>query len=181
MASPTMTRMASLPASSSARRHIPGGQSGWWLEDAAPGQTLVHAHGRTIDDAEHVWLAWVTDNVSDVHGNAHQAASGPFGQPVVLGALTAAIVIGLAEPAVSGPAPAANALPRGWRSIILRAPVVPGDTLHAESRITSVASAGVDGWGRVTRTITGYNQRGEQVVTIDEVDRGVPLRSGQTA
>ena len=66
-----------------------------------PGTVISHSHGRTIDEAEHVWLAWVTDNVSDVHGNTHRAAAGAFGQTLVLGALTVAIVIGLAEPAVS--------------------------------------------------------------------------------
>jgi len=170
------TPMASSTASDSGKRLIAGGQSGWWLEDAVPGGVISHSHGRTIDEAEHVWLAWVTDNVSDVHGNTHRAAAGAFGQTLVLGALTVAIVIGLAEPAVSPAALATKVTPVGWRSIALRAPVMPGDTLRAESRITAVGSPGLHGWGRVTRTIMGYNQRGEQVATIDEVDRGVPSR-----
>jgi acyl dehydratase len=172
------TPMASWPASPRPPRTVPGGQSGWWLEDAVQGRTIEHAHGRTVDAAEHVWLAWVTDNVSDVHGDAHRAAAGEFGQPLVLGALTVAIVIGLAEPALSDPGLVANVVGRGWRSITLRGPVVPGDTLRAVSRITAVGPPDVEGWGRVTRTITGYNQRGEQVATIEEVDRGVPSRSG---
>ena len=170
--------MASSPASPRAGRPIPGSQSGWWLEDAVPGGTIEHAHGRTIDATEHVWLAWVTNNVSDVHGNAHRATAGAFGQPLVLGALTAAIVIGLAEPAVADPGIVANVVPRGWRSITLRGPVVAGDTLRAESHVTAVRPSGTHAWGWVTRTITGYNQRGEQVATIEEVDRGVPSRSG---
>jgi acyl dehydratase len=168
--------MTSSPVSGRAPGAIPGGQSGWWLEDAVPGTTIRHAHGRTIDAAEHVWLAWITDNVSDVHGNAHRAAAGAFGQPVILGALTVAIVIGLAEPATAEPASAALGMVAGWRSISLRAPVVPGDTLHAESRIDAIAPAGAVGWALVSRTIMGYNQRGEQVAIIEETERGVPSR-----
>ena len=169
--------MASSTASSDARREIPGHQSGWWLEDALPGVTIRHAHGRTIDDAEHVWLAWVTHNVSDVHGDVHRAAAGAFGGPVVLGALTVAIVIGLAEPAAAGLTSALRGLPVGWRSIELRGTVVAGDTLRAVSRIQAVATDPDPGWGRVTRTISGYNQRGEEIATIQEVDRHVPSRS----
>ncbi len=62
--------------------------AGWYLEDAVPGTTLLHPHGRTIDEAEHVWLAWVSNNVSDVHGNADAASRTPWGQPIVLGALS---------------------------------------------------------------------------------------------
>jgi len=172
-----MTPMASSSASGRARREIPGARSGWYLDDVAPGTTLRHAHGRTIDDAEHIWLAWITDNASDVHGDAHRASVGAFGQPVVLGALTVAIVIGLAEPAVVDAASAARGMSGGWRSIALRGPVVAGDTLRAESRIDAVRPAADIGWGLVTRTITGYNQRGEQVAIIEEVDRDVPSRS----
>ncbi len=168
--------MASSTASASAGRHVPGAQAGWWLEDAVPGRVIAHAHGRTIDEAEHVWLAWVTDNVSDVHGNAHQAAHGAFGQPVVLGALTVAIVIGLAEPATADAQSVAGSLPAGWRSIVLRGPVVPGDTLRAESRITAATRASGASSGIVSRVITGYNQRHEIVAVIDEVDRVVPAR-----
>lgn len=85
--------------------------AGWFLEDAVPGTTLHHPHGRTLDEAEHVWLAWITDNVSDVHGNADAASRAAWGQPIVLGALTAAIVIGLAHPGAGDPATTGTA---GW-------------------------------------------------------------------
>lgn len=162
--------MASSPASEPLQR-------GWWLEDAVPGVTLRHAGGRTVDEAEHVWLAWITDNVSDVHGNADGASRGAFGRPVVLGALTAAIVIGLASPATGGPATAASASPIRWGSIRLPSPVVAGDTIRAESLIHEASAPdGRTGCGLVHRTITGRNQRGEVVATIEE-ERAVPTRA----
>jgi acyl dehydratase len=154
---------------------------GWWLDDATPGAIIRHPHGRTIDEAEHVWLAWVTHNVSDVHGDRHAAARGPFGEPLVLGALTAAIVIGLAEPAVPDPELAGATLGTGWRTIRLSGPVVAGDTLFALSRIEAVRPAARTGVGLVTRTIEGIDQTGRVVATIEEVDRPVARRRGPRA
>jgi acyl dehydratase len=130
---------------------------------------IDHPGGRTIDQAEHVWLAWISDNASDVHGNADRAARGVFGQPVVLGALTVAIVAGLAAPATGSPTDPASVAPPGWRSIRLGKPVVPGDTLTARSTIHDVRDR------RVRRTIEGRNQRGEVVATIEE-DVAAPAR-----
>lgn len=157
-------------------RVIAGADTGWWFEDAVPGVVIRHAHGRTLDDSEHVWLAWVTHNVSDVHGDRHAAAQGAFGEPLVLGALTAAIVIGLAEPAVPPPSVAAATRATGWRSIRLTGPVVAGDTLVAESRIEVVREGPRADVGLVTRTITGLDQTGRVVAVVDEVDRPVARR-----
>jgi acyl dehydratase len=154
----------------------PGAQRGWWLEDATPGGILRHPGGRTIGEAEHVWLAWVTHNVSDLHGNAQGARRSGWDGPLVLGMLSAAIVIGLAEPAVPPPDLAGLGLSRGWRSIRLAAAVRPGDTLRAESEVTAVRSRPEDASGNVRRTIRGYDQRGTVVAVIEE-DREVPRRS----
>ncbi len=124
-----------------------------------------------------MWLAWVTDNASDVHGNAHRAVLGAFGKPVVLGALTAAIVIGLAEPAAGPAEDLARSMSTGWPSIRLSGTVVPGDTLTAESRFGVVERDPSGRWGGVTRTITGRDQRGRVVVTIEETARMVRARA----
>jgi acyl dehydratase len=154
----------------------PGAQRGWFLEDAIPGTTLRHPGGRTIDEAEHVWLAWITDNVSDVHGNADAASRAAWGQPIVLGALSAAIVIGLAHPGAGDPATTGTAgWSDGWELVKLTATVLPGDTLMAESRIHAVSAEPGAPTGRVRRTIIGRNQRGEPIATIDE-EREVPRR-----
>jgi acyl dehydratase len=157
-------------------RVLAGADTGWWLDDAIPGTVLRHAHGRTIDEAEHVWLAWVTHNLSDVHGDRHAAARGPFGGPLVLGALAVAIVIGLAEPAVPAASLAVATLTPGWRAIRLMGPVRPGDTLQAEARFDAVRPAPPPGLGLVTRTMTGLDQSGRVVVEIEEVDRPVHAR-----
>lgn len=133
----TTTRQASLPTSdqrAGSAGTISGAQRGWWLEDALPGTTIVHPGGRTISEAEHVWLAWVTHNLSDIHGNADAARRTEWGEPLVLGMLTAAIVIGLAEPATGPPETVAEATGSGWDWIRLEHVVTAGDTLRANHR-----------------------------------------------
>jgi acyl dehydratase len=167
-------------ATPSPGRRVSRADTGWWLEDAVPGGVIRHPHGRTLDEAEHVWLAWVTHNVSDVHGDAHTTTAGPFGGPLVLGALTVAIVIGLAEPAAPDPALAGSTMTPGWGAIRLSGPVRPGDTLWAESRISSVRPGASARVGLVTRTINGLDQAGRVVVVVEEIDRPVARRPTAT-
>ena len=153
-----------------------GAQRGWWLEDASPGGVLRHPGGRTISEGEHVWLAWVTHNISDIHGNADAARRSEWGQPLVLGVLTAAIVIGLAEPATGPPGSAAASLQVEWSSITLEGSVVAGDTLRAESYIERVEADAIDS-GRVWRTIVGLVRDGEVVARIRDERRVLRRRS----
>lgn len=142
-------------------------QRGWWLEDAVVGATIAHGGGRTIGAAEHVQLAWLTHNVSDIHGNLDTASRGDWGEPLVLGALTAAIVVGLASPAVGTPETAGRAAQAGWSSIRLVGAVRAGDTLSAESRIESVRGADEAG-AYVRRTVLGRDQLGGVVAVIED-------------
>ncbi|MEA2609237.1 MAG: itaconyl-CoA hydratase, partial [Chloroflexota bacterium] len=112
--------------------------SGWSFDDARPGLTIEHPGGRTIGTDEHAWLAMVTNNASDLHGNVEYARTTEFGQPVVLGALAVAIVVGLGQPVEWPPADAARCQPAGWTRIRLTRAVSPGDTLRAVSTIVSV-------------------------------------------
>lgn len=154
-------------------------QRGWWLEDARPDTIIAHPGGRTIGADEHPRLAWLTDNASDVHGDAHRAARAPFGEPLVLGALTAAVVIGLAEPAVGVADDARRAVAHGWQRIALVATVRAGDTITAASRIARVTPDADRRGGLIERVIEGRNQRGEVVVRVEE-SRWAPSRNAGT-
>lgn len=151
---------------------------GWWFEEAAPGRSMEHPVQRTVGAAEHVWLAWATNNASDLHGNADRAAQGHFGQPVVLGALTAAIVVGLASPAEPPPSQL-DRLVRGWRSIVLGRPVIAGDTLRAVSEVHATRPDADGGGGYVERTVRGFSQRNDVVVTIQETCYAPGRRPGE--
>ena len=169
----TMTLPASLPTSERVTAPTPGVTRGWSFEDVRPGEVIRHPIGRTVGDAEHVWLAWATHNVSDVHGNADAAARGEWGRPLVLGMLTAAIVIGLAEPAPGPPERVARSLGQGWDSIALERPVLPGATIFAESHIEAVETDPDGLVVLVRRTIVGRDQTGAVVVRVGET-RNLP-------
>lgn len=145
--------------------------SRWSFEDAQPGLTIEHPGGRTIGSDEHGWLAMVSNNASDLHVDADYARTTAFGQPVVLGALTIAVVAGLAEPIEWSPADAGLGRSWGWISIRLTGPVFAGDTLRAESVILSGVSLADGRGGVVRRRIVGRNQRGEEVAAIEEERR----------
>lgn len=158
-------------------RRRPGAGGSWSFEDAIVGSTILHPRRRTVGADEHVWLAWITNNASDLHGDAAAAAGrSGFGRTIVLGALTVAVVIGLAEPA-EWPAPlAARHQAKGWRSIRLVGAVFSGDTLRAESLILAATPlAGGEG-GIVQRLVVGRTQAGREVARIEE-ERAVAARS----
>ncbi len=121
----------------------------------------------------------ISNNASDLHANVEFARSTSFGEPVVLGALTVAVVVGMAEPLEWAPADAAFARSRGWTSIHLAAPVFGGDTLRAESLILSVAALPDGRGGTVRRRIVGRNQHAAVVATIEE-ERLVTTRPHRT-
>lgn len=152
----------------SAGRPLTGEQRGWWFGDASPGRTLVHPGGRTIGADEQVLLAWWTNNASPVHGDFARADRTEFGGPLVLGALSVAVVLGLAAPAVGPATTARRAVSPSWHEIRLLAPVRPGDTLSASSRIERVEPDAVGHGGIVERTIEGRTQDGRVVVRVRE-------------
>lgn len=154
----------------------PPGRPGWFADEVAPGDVIRHPGARTVGPDEHVWLAWITENASDVHGNVDSSSRGPFGGPVVLGALTVAIVAGLAEPGEPALADTARAAPGGWLRITLGRVVQPGDTLHATSEILSAGRTRAPSGATVRRVIRGRNQHGDVVTTLEE-ERWVPARA----
>ncbi|GAC1513377.1 MAG: hypothetical protein NVS1B3_17770 [Candidatus Dormibacteraceae bacterium] len=157
-------------------RRNPLGLSSWSFDDASAGSTIQHWGGRTIGADEHVWLAWISNNASDLHGNADAAGHTEFGRAVVLGALTVAIVIGLAEPVAWPAKDVAFYRPLGWSSIRLTGLVVPGDTLRAESLILDAAPFAGGRGGLVRRVVVGRTQAGTVVCRVEE-ERAVPTRA----
>jgi acyl dehydratase len=153
----------------------PASAPGWWFEDAEPGRTLRHPGGRTVGLDEQLWLAWVSNNSSDVHGNFAWAEQTAFGGPLVLGALTVAIVAGLGQPAEWAAERVDAHRPQGWTRIGLTAAVRPGATLYAESRILTAAPLPDGTGGIVRRVLVGRDESGIAVAELEE-ERAVPAR-----
>jgi acyl dehydratase len=153
-----------------------GAGSAWAFEDAWPGVSIVHPRGRTIGSDEQASLAMLTDNASDVHLDATYGAATGFGRPLVLGALTVAIVVGMSEPVEWPAGEAARGRRIDWRSIRLVGPVAGGDTITTVSIVLATTPSPDGRGGLVRRRIVGRNQRAEPVVSIEE-EREVPRRA----
>lgn len=136
----------------------PGGRC---LEDYEVRAVYRHPLGRTISEADNTWFTLLTMNTNQIHFNEVHASRTEFGRPLTVSSLTLAIVLGLSVADTSENA-AANL---GWGDIRLPAPVYAGDTLWAESEVTSVrASNSRPSCGIVGVRTRGINQRSEVVI-----------------
>jgi itaconyl-CoA hydratase len=134
---------------------------GRFFEDFAVGQVFRGRLGRTITETDNTWFTLLTMNTNPMHFNAERAAETEFGKPLVVSTLTLAIVVGLSVADTSENA-VANL---GWGDIKLPKPVHAGDTLWAESEVTSVRPSGSrPECGIVGIRTRGVNQRAEVVI-----------------
>src|SRR5215470_10299147 len=90
-----------------------------YYDDFVVGDIYEHRPGRTITEADNVWLTLLTMNQHPLHFDAVYAAGTEFEKPLVNSCLTLAIVTGMSVADVSQKA-VANL---GWSKVELSAPV----------------------------------------------------------
>jgi itaconyl-CoA hydratase len=130
------------------------------FEDFEVGDVYRHPAGRTITQADNVWLTLLTLNTNPIHLDAAFAAQTEFGRPLVDSTLTLAVITGLSVADLSQ-----NGINLGWDEVRLPHPVFEGDTLYAESEVVEVrASRSRPGSGIVRVKTTGTNQEGAVVI-----------------
>lgn len=129
---------------------------GTFYEDYVAGDLIRHARGKTVTPFDGAGLAQLVLNTSDGHFNDDAMRETAAGRSVVFGALTLAIVVGLAMQDTGENATAELGVER----VRFRAPVRHGDTLYAYTRVVA-KDAGV-----VTFDHWGTNERGEIVVDL---------------
>lgn len=133
------------------------------FEEFEVGQRFVHEPGRTITESDNQLFSLLTMNHHPLHIDAHYAAQTQHGQRVVVGTLVFSVVVGMSVPEVSGRA-IANL---EYERVNHVAPVFIGDTLYAETRVLDTrASSSKPDRGVVYVETTGFNQRGEPVLTF---------------
>lgn len=137
---------------------------GRFFEDYAVGDIYRHPFGRTITEADNVWLTNLTLNTNQNHFNEHFASQNPItdGKIIVNSGLTVALVLGLSVFDMSQ-----NAISNlAFTDISFRHPVYVGDTLYAESVCTEARrSKSRDYAGIISMTTRGLNQDGVTVVS----------------
>lgn len=138
-------------------------QAGPFFEDLNPGDVFEHAAGRTVSEVDNVWFTLLTQNPQPIHVDKHYAEQTAFGRPLVNSCFTLALVTGQSVPDIS-----MNVLANlGWDEVKLPNPVFEGDTIYSRSEVLEAReSKSHPNAGIVTVRTTGYNERGEVVITF---------------
>ncbi len=132
------------------------GWQGRFFEDITVGDIYRSRIGRTVTQADNIWMSLLTNNTNQIHFNEHYAAKSEFGRPLVNSAITIAIVAGLGVADTSE-----NGFALGWDAIILPNPLYEGDTLYSESEVLERReSKSRPGMGIVRFRTRGINQDG---------------------
>ena len=135
--------------------------AGRWFDDWTVGDKLVHEIRRTVTETDNLLFTTMTHNPQPLHLDAEFAAKSEFGQILVNGTFTFALMIGLSVGDTTLGTLIANL---GYDKLVMPKPVFIGDTLRAESEVAELRpSKSRPGAGVVTFAHRLLNQRDEIV------------------
>ena len=125
------------------------------------GDRIVHDIRRTVTETDNLLFTTMTHNPQPLHLDAEAAKASEFGQILVNGTFTFALMVGLSVGDTTLGSLIANL---GYDKLIMPRPIFIGDTLRAETEVTELKpSKSRPGAGIVTFTHRLINQRGEIV------------------
>ncbi|MFP5255186.1 MAG: MaoC family dehydratase [Acidimicrobiia bacterium] len=134
---------------------------GLWFEEMTPGLVIQHAMTRTVTETDNTLFSVMTMNPQPLHLDETFAAETEFGTRVVNSLFTLSLLVGMSVYETTLGTTVANL---GFEEIAFPAPVIPGDTLHAETEVlASRPSSSRPGQGIVTLEHRAFNQRHELV------------------
>ena len=135
--------------------------AGRWFDDWRVGDKIVHEIRRTVTETDNLLFTTMTHNPQPLHLDAEFAAKSEFGQILVNGTFTFALMIGLSVGDTTLGTLIANL---GYDKVVMPKPVFIGDTLRAESEVAELRpSKSRPGAGVVTFAHRLLNQRDEIV------------------
>ncbi|GAB3678150.1 MaoC family dehydratase [Salinisphaera aquimarina] len=139
-------------------------QIGRYYDEMNVGDIYEHRPGRTITETDNIHFSLLTLNNHPMHCDASYGRASEFGNNLVNSGLTLAMVLGMTVGDVSGKA-IANL---GWNEIKLTAPVFPGDTIYAETKVLSKReSKSRPTQGIVVTQTTGIKEDGTVFLTFE--------------
>ena len=125
------------------------------------GDRLAHDIRRTVTETDNLLFSVMTHNPQPLHIDVEAAKASEFGQILVNGTFTFALMIGLTIADTTLGTLIANL---GYDKLVMPKPVFLGDTMHATTEITELrASKSRPDAGIVTFTHELLNQRDEVV------------------
>jgi acyl dehydratase len=139
--------------------------SGRFYEEWTIGDRVRHQPRRTVTEADNLIISTLTHNPQPLHLDAEYAATTEFGQIVVNGTFTFALMIGLSVSDTTLGTLVANL---GYDKVRMPQPVFIGDTLAAETEVIALRdSSSRPEAGIVTFAHRMINQRGIEVCTCE--------------
>ena len=135
--------------------------AGRWFDEWQAGDRLVHEIRRTVTETDNLLFSTMTHNPQPLHIDAEAAKASEFGQILVNGTFTFALMIGLSVGDTTLGTLVANL---GYDRLVMPKPVFLGDTLRAESEVVGTRpSKSRPDAGIVTFRHELFNQRNEIV------------------
>jgi acyl dehydratase len=132
-----------------------------YFEEWQIGDRLEHDIRRTVTETDNLLFSTMTHNPQPLHIDAEAARASEFGQILVNGTFTFALMIGLSVGDTTLGTLVANL---GYDKLVHPRPVFLGDTVHATSEVTALReSRSRPDAGIVTFAHELINQRGEVV------------------
>lgn len=149
--------------------------AGKFFEDFTVDDVIQHAMTRTVTETDNVLFCGLTMNPQPLHLDHEFAARSTFGQPVVNGLYTLALMMGMTVLETTLGTTEGNL---GFDKIQFQAPVFYGDTIHSETEVRAVRpSKSKPALGIVTFEHRAINQHDKVVLTCQR--SGLIRRKGE--
>ena len=131
------------------------------FNDWTVGETLVHELRRTVTETDNLLFSTMTHNPQPLHLDAEAARASEFGQILVNGTYTFALMVGLSVGETTLGTLVANL---GYDKLVMPSPVFLGDTLRAETEVVELReSRSRPTAGLITFRHRMHNQRDQLV------------------
>ena len=135
--------------------------AGRYFEEWSVGDRLSHEIRRTVTETDNLLFSTMTHNPQPLHLDAEAARASGFGQILVNGTFTFALMIGLSVSDTTLGTLVANL---GYDKLVMPKPVFIGDTMRAQTEVVETrASSSRPQAGIVTFQHELLNQRDEVV------------------
>ncbi len=135
--------------------------AGRYFDEWQVGDRIEHEIRRTVTEADNLFFTVMTHNPQPLHLDIEAAKASEFGQILVNGTFTFALMVGLSVGDTTLGTLVANL---GYDKLVMPKPVFIGDTLRATSEVASLRlSKSRPGAGVVTFLHEAINQRDEVV------------------
>jgi len=135
--------------------------AGRYFDEWQVGDRIEHPIRRTVTETDNLLFSTMTHNPQPLHLDAEAARASEFGQILVNGTFSFALMVGLTVGETTLGTLVANL---GYDAVVMPKPVFIGDTLRATSEVAALKdSKSRPNAGIVTFTHELINQRGEVV------------------